>query len=594
MEIKNLLKWSTPKNGQCEATPTGEFWAAWRSDKQLLRDMGVSVKPGPNGTWVARWAPPYVAKAGGPPARVERVEKPEVALADITGDKKWSLEQKDIFGWFAAGSGNLVVTARAGTGKTTTIKAAFDLAPEATMLYAVFNKKNQKEARLKITNPRVETKTLHSLGYAYILRVWTNAKPDEAVEHDRIISLCGKDIPDEVAGAIARLVGFAKNATISPSIDDLIDIANDRDIECIGFEDEAAGGWTVNKLAECSLAVMDLSKTRDDHGRISFNDMVWLPVAMNWVRPWFDLVCIDEAQDMNMPQLAMAIQACKPGGRVCVVGDDRQAIYGFRGAVSDSMNWMARELEAERLPLTITYRCPSSIVELAKAYVPDYRAAPGCQVGTIETIKSDDIFNVAKLGDVILSRANAPLMPICLGLLRKGVRARIEGRDVGRMLLAIVKSLKARSVPDFLRRVESWAKKMTKRAEGRKNATAKIEQINDQAMTLSYVAEGLASMGEVEQRLLSLFQDSDNAAVPCVLLSSVHKAKGLEWNRVFLVRHTFLKGRGVRPSSGSMPVHSLEEENIYYVAVTRSRSYLAFIVDPPKIELKSSDEPAKN
>ena len=54
---------------------------------------------------------------------------------------KWSEQQESIFGWFREGEGNLVVRARAGTGKTTTIIEAITYAPEEKILLAAFNRK---------------------------------------------------------------------------------------------------------------------------------------------------------------------------------------------------------------------------------------------------------------------------------------------------------------------------------------------------------------------------------------------------------------------------------------------------------------------
>ena len=62
-----------------------------------------------------------------------------------------------------------------------------------------------------------------------------------------------------------------------------------------------------------------------------------------------------------------------------------------------------------------------------------------------------------------------------------------------------------------------------------------------------------------------MFQDTDATSKPCVILSSVHKAKGLEWNRVWLLTETFRKGKGV------------EEDNIWYVAVTRAKQSLFLV-----------------
>lgn len=564
------LAWSNPveiKPGlvQREAQPDAKFWELWRSQKQALKDLGIKAQPGANSSWVILWSADPSVFSQVVPQTVIEPESGDFTPEPLDPSVAWSDEQLAIFDWFRNGRGNLVVQARAGTGKTTTIKVAFSQAPEARMLYAVFNKKNQREAEEKISDSRVEVKTLHALGFAFIKRVWQNAKPDGYVERDRIESIFSKNLPDEVRFAIEKLVGFAKNSFIAPTAENLVDICEQREIDAAGFENPMDGGWTIQKLSDAALKVLALSKERDLQGRISFNDMVWLPVANNWVRPWYDLVCIDEAQDMNMPQLQMAKLACKRGsGRICVVGDNRQAIYGFRGAVSDGMEIMREELNAKVLGLTITYRCPKNVVALACEYVPDYKAADAAPEGIVDDVASDNLFQVVKIGDAILSRANAPLMPLCLGLLRRGVSARIEGRDIGKMLLEIIKKLKARSVPDFIGRANAYGERQKARASRGKNSEARCNQIDDQVATLVALAEGVSSVKEIEARCIDLFKDSDDSPKPAVVLSSVHKAKGLEWNRVFLVSETFsCKGH--------------EEENIYYVAVTRAKHHLSFL-----------------
>jgi len=91
--------------------------------------------------------------------------------------------------------------------------------------------------------------------------------------------------------------------------------------------------------------------------------------------PTYDLVVVDEAQDMTASQLQLAIQSCRKGGRIAIVGDDRQAIYSFRGADSKSLDRLKGILKAKELGLTTTYRCPKRVVEIASRYVPDFRAA---------------------------------------------------------------------------------------------------------------------------------------------------------------------------------------------------------------------------
>lgn len=444
----------------------------------------------------------------------------------------------------------MVVKARAGTGKTTTIKAAFDYAPEKRILYAVFNKKNQVEAQGKISDKRVDVLTLHSLGLRYIRRVWKDVKADDDVEYDRIRAAGVNENNAELIGMIAKLVGFSKNTCINATRDELQAIAESQ----IDHEDG------LDYIINIAKKVLVASKIRDDQNRISFNDMVWLPVAMGWVRPWYDLSVIDECQDMSVPQLAMARQSSD--GRVCVVGDDRQCIYSFRGCHSDGMGMIKLTLRAKELTLATTYRCPRLVVQRAAELVPDYKAAPEAPEGCVTyRVNTDD----AKPGDAILSRLNAPLMAMALSLLRRGTPARIEGRDIGKMLVATVNSFKASSVPDFMSKLTRWSEKSIKRLTGTKNSDKKIESIRDTEQTLLAIAEGAIRVKDITDRIFGLFKDTDSDSTAAVVLSSVHKAKGLEWDKVYILTETFRRGRGI------------EEDNIYYVAITRTKRELVFV-----------------
>lgn len=497
-----------------------------------------------------------------------------------TSTRSWSIQQLAIFAWFATGIGHLCIRARAGTGKTSTILESIRYIGDAgaKILLCAFNKRIQIELAAKLADPRAEAKTLHALGFAFIRRQWKNVRIDNDVEWDRIQKAAPK-APDAIGALAMKLVDLAKGMKPFGTKAELVELA--KDYQLVPEDEWTNEGWDVHAVADIALKAMELSKQQDARGRISFSDMLFIPLVNKMVRPWFNWVIVDEAQDMNYSQLLLAQGACKRGGHIVVVGDDRQAIYGFRGADSGSLDRLKAELKAVELGLTITYRCPKLVVAQAQVLVPDYFAAETAPEGIISTVTEDRIFEAARVGDAVLSRKNAPLMSICLRLLRQGVPARIEGRDVGKALLALVKKMKAKSVPHFLEKIGAWEKKQTDRAIARgKDVESVTQGINDQAETLAAIAVGATSVAEIEDRCNRLFEDTiaPDGTInrrPAVVCSSVHKAKGLEWNRVFILEKTLYCGGKRRDD--------IEEKNIHYVAVTRAKQELTWVKDalPP-------------
>jgi len=490
-----------------------------------------------------------------------------------TGKTKWSKQQKAIFKAFQTGRSHFAVIARAGTGKTTTIIEAIALAPEDRKVVVAFNKKNQLEASAKLQakgDHKTQAMTLNSLGYRFVMQNWRGTRTDDSVEGDRIFKVVRDDprfsqFESTPLAAIKPLVAFAKNTRPFASLDDLLEIAETKDFTPEnGYAEE---GWTTELCCKVALAVMEISKKPEPQGRISFVDQLWLPVVMGWVRPMFDLVAVDEAQDMNATQLLLAQGSCAKTGRIILIGDPRQTIYGFRGADTNGMSRLSAELGAATFPLTITYRCPKAIVELARKLVPDYQAAPEAPEGIITEAETPD---TAKPGDAILSRSNAPLMKICLSFIKRGIRAYIEGRDIGSSLSTIASKLKAASVSDFAAKIETWRERKTNVAAAKKNGEELLTAIHDQADTLSALAEESSSVDEIMSRLNVLFgQTSDPEKNAAIVLSSVHKAKGLEWNKTFLIRETFARTTWTDEVT--------EENNIAYVAITRAKREMVWV-----------------
>ena len=476
----------------------------------------------------------------------------------MSTERAWSNLQQDIFSWFKTGKGNLIVRARAGTGKTTTIIEAINHAPERKILLAAFNKRIASELKDRLKNQSAEAKTLHSVGVSFLYRNWEGAQLDE----DRGERLAKRALPAGAPGPVInlvkRLAALAKGAAPKASVGDLVDMAYSFDIDADDALEEQ--GWTTLKIAECAARAMGLAIEND--GTFDFDDMIYVPVALNWVTPRFDLVVIDEAQDMNAAQLTLA----KKGGRIVVVGDDMQAIYAFRGADSNSLDRLKTELKAIEKSLTITYRCPKSVVRLANTIVLDFEAGPTQPEGSVTDASLEQMIEKASAGDFVLSRKNAPLAKVCLSFIRKGRKAMIEGRDVGASLLAIIKKINARDIPMFLQRLSSWEKKQLARVQkavkSERASKNKLAFIADQAETLRAFAETSKSVTEMTSKISDMFQETVGGKKDYIVCSSVHKAKGQERQRVWGLVDTLMNGRG-----------DPEEDNIAYVMYSRAQMH---------------------
>jgi len=256
------------------------------------------------------------------------------------------------------------------------------------------------------------------------------------------------------------------------------------------------------------------------------------------------------------------MSACKPGGRIIAVGDPAQSIYQFRGADSEAIPNIIKKLNAKTLPLSITYRCPKTIVELAKEVVPDIEAAETAPKGIIHNIQVSELQKLAKPGDFVLSRTNAPLVKHCMAFLKAGIPANIQGKDVGANLLYFIKKSKAKTVNKFITYVNAWRDREIERLLSEKKST---DICVDKAECLLNLCEGTLTIKDLKETIEKLFNDVDDNNK--VIFSTTHKAKGMERDRVFILTGTYRYGPGVEG----------EEANLWYVAVTRSKSELFLV-----------------
>lgn len=487
-----------------------------------------------------------------------------------------SPEQEEIVAWFETGvargarHANLAVRARAGTGKTFTILAGVQRAPETraphVTLLAAFNKTIAGELQARVGgNPRIHAKTLHALGCRFVFAQRPKAKVDESGRRARLLAQAALNTQtaDRVCDAVAKLHTKAR---------EVVPFARDaRDLQWLIYRFNIEIPDTTSARFVCDAALRAMTIAREDHGTLSetfdFADMIYLPLVCDWTRRMYSLVVIDEAQDMTAAQLELARRVAYTNGRIAIVGDDRQAIYSFRGADADGFGRLRLELQAVELPLLVTRRCARDIVTAAQAIVPDIAALPEAPRGIVRKIDKAALAAQVQEGDFVLSRTNGPLIRVALALLKRDLCARVRGKDVGRQAQALLRALDPATTAEIPALVAGWAVIERSRAQGLLPDVqeARLDAIEDQVAVLTELAAGCADVAAVRRRIDLLFDD-DAVGATVVTCSSVHRAKGLEAARVFLLEGTF-RGSG----------HEGEEANIRYVAITRARSELVWV-----------------
>lgn len=502
-----------------------------------------------------------------------------------------STYQAGIFEFVAVGDGHGVVEAVAGSGKTTTIVSAARLLTDPG-LFLAFNKVIAEMLGARLRGTPMAASTIHSHGFsavrnAFAYRVKVDAKKYRGfVDNLRAEildrgTLRGDDCTtDELraidddgfpGSAISKLIDLARLSLVAPGEDFAADVLALADHHRIDFDPSL--GDLVTDIVRLALEWgADFTRV------IDYTDMVWLPTVLGLQVATYAWVFVDECQDISAAHLELIMRSIKPGGRALFVGDPRQAIYGFAGADAASFGNIIERTKATILPLSVCYRCPTSVIELAQEITPQIQARPGAPAGIVRDSTAEDFIDGAREGDMVLCRINAPLLSLAFKLIASGVPAAVRGRDIGKGLGKVVTECSKRSAfSDFGNALDQWEEREIESARKRftdEDALAmRIEAINDQAecVRIIHAHSGATSATELRAAIDELFADDR----PAVVLSSVHRAKGLEAERVFIARPERL---GVA-RAGAKPWMIEQETNLEYVAYTRALSELVFLVD---------------
>ena len=192
----------------------------------------------------------------------------------------WTQEQQAIFDEIDKGQQHVVVRARAGTGKTTTILEALNYAQESDILLAAFNKSIADELGRRVDNAAVQVKTLHALGFGMVRRMWPDVRVGEDNERATklVTRVFGKTIPDGLISTARQL--HTKVRELDPYCETpsgVCEIAVNHDLlPDPEWEDR---GWTIDRLAKGIVEIIQAAK--DETTVIDFADMIFLPLVLS-------------------------------------------------------------------------------------------------------------------------------------------------------------------------------------------------------------------------------------------------------------------------------------------------------------------------
>ena len=514
-------------------------------------------------------------------------------------------------------AGPLAVLAGAGTGKTRAITyriaygAAVGAFDPSNVLAVTFTQRAAFEMRHRLAQlgvPKAQARTFHSAALRQLRHFWP--------------TVVGGPLPDVIPHKASLVAASAARLGITIDRTNVRDIAAEVEWAKVSMIDAAHYASRVARLRRdvpAGLDAGDMARLLDvyedaknERGVIDFEDILIYLCGMlqeradvaSIVRKQYRSFVVDEFQDVNLLQARLLDLWL--GGRhdVCVVGDVAQTIYSFTGASPDYLTGFGRKHPGARIvELTRDYRSTPQIVSLAndvlarssqregtvrlssqrdggaqvtyRTYDDDRAEAEGVAASVADLIAG----GMAPHSIAVLMRTNGQSQAFEEALGARGIPVAVAGgkpffaRDdvrtaISRLRAAAAAATDEGSVGEIVRDVLSgvgWAPEAPSGQAGSErwsNMNAIVGWADD-----SQVETLAAFVAELDERVAYQVEPDKSG----VELATIHAAKGLEWDAVFLVG----VAEGLLPISYAKTAAAREEERrLLYVAVTRARDLL--------------------
>ena len=426
--------------------------------------------------------------------------------------------------------------------------------------------------------PNCHVRTLHSLGYAMIRRNFGQAIEVDEYKYNVYLKK-----------NLAELSNIGDDIVLTPrqveeytqSIIDLINFARLNNAQSLKEVKLMALNYDIPvSYDECEVALKCLDWGKQTLNVIDYTDMVWLPSELS-LKPMglqYDWVFFDEAQDASLISIQLFMKCFKRGTRFIAVGDEFQAINFFAGSSPEAFEFLCNYQNTTVFNLPITYRCAKNITKYANSIVKDMIPRENAPEG--EIINDVHIKDI-KEGDMVLSRSKTPLLKLYTRLLRRNVNCYIKGQDIGANLIKLLEDIDIEELnPDldkdgvFVRLYDRLFKErdklIIKRGLDLTDATFSIPVMNlyDSINSLTVLAEHCKTRKSLMAKIDTIFKDEADG----VCLSTIHKAKGLEADNVYILCHSCMPSKLARRDW-----EKIQERNLMYVAYTRPKLKLGFV-----------------
>ncbi|CAM5998775.1 unnamed protein product [Sphagnum balticum] len=481
---------------------------------------------------------------------LDEIDSAEQGSAAI--QRTWSPQQEEVFRLCKDPSQGLLISAVAGSGKTTTLIEAMKHSPGST-LFLAFNKAIAEDIKRKTFSGDV--RTLNALGHS----IWARNKPKAKLESRKTMILLKALMKDssrfnEFGYQMSRLIGLAKNQALGIY----------REVEAIDFIsiiDNYAFDIPFEIQEDIAYVCLEaFNQSNEDLESFDFDDQLYMPIKWNWDFPKYHNAFVDEAQDLS-PIQHLILGGLAATARIVAVGDRFQAIYGFRGASVHSMDELQEKFSLKELPLSTTYRCGRAIVAEAQSFNPSIQACEGALEGEVlQTHEDPQLFPQS----LIMCRNNAPLFKAIL----RHVRAKEPCQVLSNFLdtfQSFVRGFKTTYTSDLRVKLDNWFDRESEVCKA-KNQKGKLAGLVDRYETVKLLSNEFKLTSEVIDLVKKLGTSNRGP-----IFSTIHKAKGLENEKAYIIRPDLMPAFYATTEEAKQ-----QEANLQYVAITRAKEQLIY------------------